>query len=53
LAHPAIATVLIGVRSAAEFEENERLFRHPIPDVMWQVLESEGLPAGEAPVLAV
>jgi hypothetical protein len=53
LAHPAIATVLTGVRSAAEFEENERLFRHPIPDVTWQKLKSEGLPAGEAPVTAV
>ena len=50
LAHPAIATVLTGVRSAAEFEENERLFRHPIPDAMWQELKSEGLMAEEAPV---
>ena len=51
LAHPAIATVLTGVRSAAEFEENERLFRHPIPKDMWQELKAEGLLAEEAPVL--
>jgi len=50
LAHPAIACVLTGVRSAAEFEENERLFRHPIPDDMWQELKAEGLLAEAAPV---
>ena len=50
LAHPAIATVLTGVRSAAEFEENERLFRHQIPDDMWQELKAEGLLAEEVPV---
>ncbi len=50
LGHPAIATVLTGVRSAAEFKENERLFRHPIPDEMWQELKTEGLLAEEAPV---
>jgi len=50
LAHPAVATVLTGVRSAAEFEENERLFRHPIPAAMWQELKSEGLLAEAAPV---
>ncbi len=50
LAHPAIATVLTGVRSAVEFEENERLFRHPIPNAMWQELKTEGLLAEEAPV---
>ncbi len=50
LAHPAIATVLTGVRTVTEFEENERLFRHPIPNNMWQELKAEGLLAEEAPV---
>jgi len=50
LAHPAIACVLTGVRSAAEFEENERLFRHSIPDDMWQELKAEGVLAEEVPV---
>jgi D-threo-aldose 1-dehydrogenase len=50
LAHPAIATVLTGVRSAAEFEENERLFRLPISKDMWQELKAENLLAEEAPV---
>jgi len=50
LAHPAVATVLTGVRSAAEFEENERLFRHPIPRDMWQELKDKGLLVEDAPV---
>jgi hypothetical protein len=39
-----------GVRSAAKFEENQRLFRHPIPDDMWQELKAEGLLAEEVPL---
>lgn len=50
LAHPAVACVLTGVRSAAEFQENERLFRLPIPNDMWQELKAEGLLTEEAPV---
>lgn len=50
LGHPAVATVLTGVRSAEEFRENERLFRHSIPDALWEELKAEGLLAQEAPV---
>jgi len=50
LAHPAIACILTGVRSAAEFQENEHLFRQPIPDDLWSELKAEGLLAEEAPV---
>jgi D-threo-aldose 1-dehydrogenase len=50
LAHPAIATVLTGVRAAAEFEENEHLFRHSIPGAMWQELKAKGLLVEETPV---
>jgi D-threo-aldose 1-dehydrogenase len=42
LAHPAVATVLVGVRSVAELEENARLFTLPIPRDMWLELRSEG-----------
>lgn len=49
LAHPAVASVLTGVRSAAEFQENERLFRLSIPDDMWRELKAEGLLAEAAP----
>lgn len=50
LGHPAVATILTGVRSAEEFKENERLFRMPIPDDLWAELKAEGLLAQEAPV---
>lgn len=50
LAHPAVSTVLTGVRSVAELEENERMFRYPVPDALWQDLKAEGLLPVEAPV---
>ncbi|MCG8508694.1 MAG: aldo/keto reductase [Rhodospirillales bacterium] len=50
LGHPAVATILTGVRSKEEYQENERLFRFSIPDDMWAELKSEGLLAEEAPV---
>jgi D-threo-aldose 1-dehydrogenase len=43
LSHPAVAVVLTGVRSPEEMEQNERLFRHPIPDALWAELQAEGL----------
>ena len=47
LGHPAVATVLVGVRSAAELEENVRHFTTPIPQQLWQELRAEGhIPAG-------
>jgi D-threo-aldose 1-dehydrogenase len=49
LGHPAVATVLTGVRSAAEIETNARLFRFPIPDALWQELRSAGLLSERAP----
>jgi D-threo-aldose 1-dehydrogenase len=42
LAHPAVATVLVGVRSAAELEENVRHFTRPIPRDLWLELRAEG-----------
>lgn len=49
-AHPAIATILTGVRSVAEIEENERLCRFPIPSALWEELRAAGLLPAEAPV---
>jgi D-threo-aldose 1-dehydrogenase len=47
LAHPAVSTVLVGVRSAAELEENVRHFTTPIPRDLWLELRAEGhIPAG-------
>jgi len=49
-AHPAVATILTGVRSAQEIEENERMFRFPIPSALWQELRAEGLLPESAPI---
>ena len=49
LAHPAVATVLTGVRSVEEIEANERAFRFEIPPALWQDLRAEGLLPESAP----
>jgi len=41
--HPAVATVLAGARSAAEIEENVRLFSAPIADDLWKDLRRNGM----------
>lgn len=43
LRHPAVASVLVGARSAAEVEEDVRLFRWEVPDELWADLRSSGL----------
>jgi len=48
-----VATVLTGVRSVAELEENERMFRFPVPAALWQDLKGEGLLPAAAPVPGV
>jgi D-threo-aldose 1-dehydrogenase len=49
LAHPAVACVLTGARSAAEVEENARLFTTPVPRALWDDLRAAGMLAGDAP----
>ena len=49
LAHPAVASVIPGARSAAEVEENSRLMAATIPDAFWEELHAERLLAPEAP----
>lgn len=41
--HPAVASVVVGMRSADEVRSNIELMRHPIPDELWQALETEGI----------
>lgn len=48
--HPAVTTVLTGARSPAEVSENVAMFRHPVPDALWQDLRSEGLIEPAAPL---
>src|SRR4051812_37581779 len=43
LAHPAVATVCLGARSAAQVRRNAALFEDSVPDAAWSELVSEGL----------
>lgn len=52
LAYPAVATVLTGVRSAAELAENQDMMRYPVPADLWAELQSEGFLPAEAPLPA-
>ena len=49
-AHPAVATVLVGARSVAEFEENIALANVKIPAELWRALRSERLLPADAPL---
>lgn len=50
LAHPAVSSILTGVTSAAEFQENLTLFQTDIPDQLWTDLKAEGLLPENAPI---
>jgi D-threo-aldose 1-dehydrogenase len=52
LGHPAVATVLTGVKSVGELEANARLFNAPIPAELWDDLRTEGLLIDSIPVPA-
>jgi D-threo-aldose 1-dehydrogenase len=43
LAHPAVATIIPGPRSAAEFAANLNLVRYPIPPALWSDLREAKL----------
>jgi D-threo-aldose 1-dehydrogenase len=49
LGHPAVATVLCGVRSPQEIEEDDGMFRVVIPSSLWDELKAEGLLRAHAP----
>ncbi|GAB3000968.1 aldo/keto reductase [Saccharothrix stipae] len=42
--HPAVVSVLLGVRSAAEVRANAASFEAPVPDALWEDLRAEALP---------
>ncbi|MFI2433224.1 aldo/keto reductase [Streptomyces sp. NPDC018693] len=49
-AHPAVVSVLVGARSAAEVDDCVRQFRTPVPAALWAELRTSGLlPEGEWP----
>ncbi|GAA4189406.1 aldo/keto reductase [Streptosporangium oxazolinicum] len=43
LRHPAVASVVIGARSAAEVTRNAELTAKPVPETLWTDLATEGL----------
>ncbi|MFI6034794.1 aldo/keto reductase [Streptomyces sp. NPDC051315] len=49
-AHPAVASVLVGARSAAEADDCAEQFRAPVPAALWQELRETGLLPPDAPV---
>ncbi|MCL6667515.1 MULTISPECIES: aldo/keto reductase [Streptomyces] len=49
-AHPAVASVLVGARSADEVRDNARQFAAKVPSDLWQELRAERLLPAEAPV---
>ncbi|MFH8798625.1 aldo/keto reductase [Streptomyces sp. NPDC017936] len=51
-AHPAVASVLAGARSAAEAEDCAEQFAAPVPAAFWRELRESGLLPPEAPVPA-
>jgi D-threo-aldose 1-dehydrogenase len=53
LAHPRVASVLLGPRSVAELDTNLRLLAVDIPDALWADLAREGLVRGDAPLPAM
>jgi D-threo-aldose 1-dehydrogenase len=53
LAHPAVAAIVVGCRSADELSLDARLLEHPIPQELWDELVRAGLLADDAPVPAV
>lgn len=52
VAHPAVTAIIPGARSAAEVEENVKLFTVSIPDDLWSELRQLNLLPPEAPVPA-
>ncbi|MFJ4923304.1 aldo/keto reductase [Streptomyces sp. NPDC088725] len=47
LRHPAVASVLVGTRSADEVRDTAELMARPVPDDLWSELRAEGLLPGD------
>ena len=50
LGHPSVATVLTGVRSREEWQENLQLFELEVPRDLWLELQYEGMIGPEIPL---
>lgn len=51
-AHPAVASVVVGARDAAQITRNAELFAQPVPAELWPDLVESGLLRPDAPVPA-
>ena len=49
LAHPVVASVIPGARTAAEVQSHWQMFRAKIPPAFWDDLRSQGLLHPDAP----
>lgn len=47
--HQAVASVLVGLRSAAEARDAAAMLAHPVPDALWAELKERGLLPGDVP----
>jgi D-threo-aldose 1-dehydrogenase len=52
LAHPAVAGLIAGVRTAEHLDEYPAFMRWPIPSILWDDLRADGLIAPDAPTPA-
>jgi D-threo-aldose 1-dehydrogenase len=50
MAHPAVASLVAGVRTPAHLDDYPRLLADPIPPALWDELRHERLIAADAPV---
>jgi D-threo-aldose 1-dehydrogenase len=50
LGHPAVASVIPGARTIAEFDQNLVLATHAVPPAFWQALADRGLIPPDAPL---
>jgi D-threo-aldose 1-dehydrogenase len=48
--HPAVASVLVGARTAAEVQDAVAMVDRPVPAELWAELVAEGLLPGQVPV---
>jgi D-threo-aldose 1-dehydrogenase len=50
LAHPAVASLVAGVRTPAHLDDYPSMMAHPIPEALWAELRAEGLLRADAPI---
>jgi D-threo-aldose 1-dehydrogenase len=48
--HPAVASVLVGARTAAEVQDAVVMMRRPVPAELWAELVADGLLPGHVPI---